>query len=147
MPVPANTPGVQPFLAGHTVASGQVSVSSRSGSSFLLSYLLLWHQQELLGWLVCAQEEVMGGRPRTLGTHLGRREGLVGGLPAHACSSRRGLLLQHPPIPPGQASVLGRPSPSSPDTSCTGTAPDGSLALGTKATLCPALGWLQAGSH
>ena len=46
---------------------------------------------------------------------------------------------------PSQASISEHPSPSSPGTGCPGTAPDGSLALGTKATLCPALGWLQAG--
>lgn len=41
-------------------------------------------------------------------------------------------LLQHPPAPPGQASIPGCPSPSSPGTSCTGTAPDGSLAQGQR---------------
>lgn len=30
----------------------------------------LWHQQEALGWLVCAQEKVTRGRLRTLQTYL-----------------------------------------------------------------------------
>ena len=71
-----------------------------------------------------------------------QQEGL--GSAFQSCSSQEGLLLQHHPTP-SQASISERASPSSPGTGCPGTAPDGSLALGTKATLCPALGWLQAG--
>lgn len=50
----ADIPGLRSILAGCTVASAQVSVSSWPGSSFLLCHPLLWHQQEVLGQRVCA---------------------------------------------------------------------------------------------
>lgn len=127
----ADIPGLRPILAGCTVASGQVSVSSWPDSSFLLCHPLLWHQQEVLGQWACAQEEMTGGRLRTLWTYLDRGTG------GKACwevclptptAPRRALLLRHPTTYTSQASIRGCPSPSSPGTSCTETAPDGSLA-------------------
>lgn len=131
----ADIPGPRPILAGCTVASGQVSVSSWPDSSFLLCHPLLWHQQEVLGQWACAQEEMTGGRLRTLWTYLDRGTG------GKACwevclptptAPRRALLLRHPTTYTSQASIPGCPSPSSPGTSCTETAPDGSLAWGQR---------------
>lgn len=126
----AAVPGLQPFLLGAQWPLGKCV------SSFLLCHPLLLHQLDVLGWLVCAQEEVAGGRLGTFQTYLGmehRKEGLPGALPAQARGSplRRGLCSFTIPHPT-QASFPGRPSPSSPGTSRTGTAPDGSLAWGQR---------------
>lgn len=87
-------------------ASGQVSASSWPGSSLLLYHSLFWHQQEVLGWLVCAWEEMTGGRLRTLGSP-GRQAGGAGGLVAgSACGGST------PTVPEGDSSPTA-PSPAS----------------------------------
>lgn len=135
----ARVPGLQPSLAGCAVVSGQVSFWS--DSSFLLCHPLLWHQQEVLGWLVCAQEAVAGGRLRTFQAYLGkggRKKACwavclpKAAAPSSSSSSREGCAPSPSPTPPNQASIPGRPSPSSPGTSCSGTAPDGFLAWGQR---------------
>lgn len=105
-------------------------------SFFLRCHPLLLHQQDVLGWLVCAQEEAAGGKLGTFQTYLGmglRKEGLLGALPAQPRSSPLWSRLCSFTIPhPTQASTPGCPFPSFPGTSCTGTAPDGSLAWGQR---------------
>lgn len=102
----------------------------------LLGHPLLWHQQEVLGWLVCAQEEMTGGKlgtPGLPGRRAGGKDWLQGLLVGGLCPwFPRGPLLQHLPGQPNQASIPGCPAPSSPGTSCTRTAPDGSLAWGQR---------------
>lgn len=67
----ASAPGRQPFLLGVQWPLGRRQFPPGSAPFFLLCHPLLLHRQDVLGWRVCAQQEVAAGRLGTFQTYLG----------------------------------------------------------------------------